>query len=423
MVRDPEAVHSAHPIGLALAVADVNWFSTENLFAELDVPSTALLALRCMDFRNGWRQGLLPWSRSCRPRKWTSERSWKQDLILPSGWMKRYPRLGMRPIAGAVRRFWRAMGPAARRVLVATYPHYHYLWDSVEPQGGLYYALDDYRLYWPRHAEAIQELERRLVHRATATVCVARRRCDELRKLVPQAAAKIHHIPHGTPAPFLASEPLHRPAAPPPDLAVLPRPLLGYVGSISDRLDWEVLNRLALAFPQASIVLVGRLPRLTNSHGWEAAAARLLSRPNVHAVGWRSQLELPGCFAAFDAILIPYDQNHPFNQSCSPTKIMDGLGSGRPIVATAIPECRLYEHLFEVAATPEAFLEAVTRLMDRGFDDGKAAHRHAHAAANRCSLIALRLLRILDRPPEQASPGSSPILPDGGSLRREPYGV
>jgi len=44
-------------------------------------------------------------------------------------------------------------------------------------------------------------------------------------------------------------------------------------------------------------------------------------------------------------ILIPYAQNDRFNRACSPTKIMDGLGSGRPIVATAIPECRLYAYL------------------------------------------------------------------------------
>ena len=51
-------------------------------------------------------------------------------------------------------------------------------------------------------------------------------------------------------------------------------------------------------------------------------------------------------------ILIPYAVDDPFNRASSPTKIADGLGSTRPIVATAIPECRLYEHLFDVAERP-----------------------------------------------------------------------
>ena len=32
--------------------------------------------------------------------------SWEQQLVLPSGWMKRYPRLGMRPIARSIREWW-----------------------------------------------------------------------------------------------------------------------------------------------------------------------------------------------------------------------------------------------------------------------------------------------------------------------------
>ena len=52
--------------------------------------------------------------------------------------------------------------------------------------------------------------------------------------------------------------PLVRPAEPPPDIAHLPRPLLGYVGSLEDRVDWELMDRLSHEFPDASIVVVGR---------------------------------------------------------------------------------------------------------------------------------------------------------------------
>ena len=98
----------------------------------------------------------------------------------------------------------------------------------------------------------------------------------------------------------------------------------------------------------------------------------ILRRPNVHAIGWRPQASLPGYYQAFDVILIPYLREHPFNQVCSPTKIMDGMGSGRPIVATAIPECRLYSELFAVAEDADAFLDAVESIRARGSDDGRA---------------------------------------------------
>src|SRR5690606_7020761 len=43
----------------------------------------------------------------------------------------------------------------------------------------------------------------------------------------------------------------------PPDIARLPRPILGYFGTISERLDFDVLQQLSRHFPTGSIVLIG----------------------------------------------------------------------------------------------------------------------------------------------------------------------
>ena len=60
------------------------------------------------------------------------------------------------------------------------------------------------------------------------------------------------------------------------------------------------------------------------------------------------------------------------------------MGSTRPIVATSIPECRLYEELFDVVETHDAFVEAVAAILKRDSDDGRAADRHAWAASHTC---------------------------------------
>src|SRR5271165_4352155 len=141
----------ALPCPMALAVADINWFTTASLFREIDHPSVSLLALRCLDYQNGWRQGVYPWSQTCRPHTW-GRGSVTCDMILPSGWMKRFPRLGMRPIARAIRDFWHHREAPCQRGLVLTYPHYLHLLDQLAPDVTLYYNVDDYALYWPRHA-------------------------------------------------------------------------------------------------------------------------------------------------------------------------------------------------------------------------------------------------------------------------------
>ncbi len=392
--RSSDAERPAQARGLALAVADVGWFNTENLFREIDREHVSLLMLKCQDYVNGWRRGLYPWSRSCRLRQ-SGPDSWEQQLVLPSGWMKRYPRLGMRPVAGTIRRWWKSQPANRRRGLVMSYPHYMYLRDQLRPDVTVYYNIDDYALYWPDSARQVRELERATVLAADVTICVSRLRADELIAAIPEAAGRIHHVPHGTPTPFLAHEPLERPAQAPLDLAKLPRPYLGYVGSLEDRVDWELLSRLSREFPQASIVVVGRVGEPVAEPWWEECS-RFLSLPNVHALGWRPQEEIARYYQAFDVCLIPYRVDHPFNRVCNPTKIMDAMGSGRPIVATALPECCLHAERFHVVENIEEFTAAVRVILARHSDDGRAGLRHAFARANTCHEMAERVLDLID---------------------------
>jgi hypothetical protein len=91
--------------------------------------------------------------------------------------------------------------------------------------------------------------------------------------------------------------------------------------------------------------------------------------------------------------------DHPFNQACNPTKIMDAMGSGRPIVATAIPECRLHTDRFHVAENADEFIDVVRDILGQQSDDGRAGLRHAYALANTCHGISERILDLIDQCP------------------------
>lgn len=378
---------------LALAVADANWFSTENLFREVPQDGIATLLLKCLDYRNAWQRGAPPW-RWGRPLDQRGPGLWQREFVLPSGWMKRFPTLGMRPIGRSIVRWHETHAPASRLALVMTYPHYLHLRDIVRPDLQIYFNLDDYALYWPRFARRIRELELKAARESDLTVCVSKARADELRRAVPEASAKIRHLPHGVPSTSLAEHAWERPAPPPADLASLPRPLLGYVGTLEDRIDWPLLTRLSEEMPEASIVLVGK--KSTQRGGaWTADYRRCLARPNVHALGWRPQEAIHTYNRAFDVCLIPYRTDHPFNLACSPTKIMDYMVTGRPIVSTALPECRLYDHLFDVASGPDEFLARVRAIVAARSDDGRARLRFDWAGAHTCRHVVDRLIEWL----------------------------
>lgn len=402
------AIESATPTGLrrmALAVADVNWFTTENLFHELKPEESPVLMLRCDDYLNGWRRGGRPWSWN-QPTRRLGPSHWRRDLTLPSGWMKRYPRIGMRAIARTIRSWHRAQAASDPLTLVATYPHYAYLAEQVRPERLVYFNVDDYTLYWPGQAQEIRELERRIVRESCLTVCTSARRAAELCEAVPDASGKIRHLPHGAPGHTIEPSPWTRPAPPPADIAHLPRPILGYVGSLEDRIDWDLLADVARRFPEASIVLIGRVGSQDLS-----ARASCLALSNVHAIGWRSQATIASYNRAFDVCLIPYLVEHPFNQACCPTKIMDTMGSGRPMVSTDLPECRLSSHLFDVVEDPERFLNRVGEILRNGSDDGRSERRWNWAREQSCERVAARLLDWISRSTE----------PDGvtGPLRLE----
>jgi hypothetical protein len=74
---------------------------------------------------------------------------------------------------------------------------------------------------------------------------------------------------------------------------------------------------------------------------------------------------------------------------------MDYMGTGRPIVSTAVPECQLYDHLFHVAANTEEFIDSVRAIVEAHSDDGRATQRFDWAHANTCRRVADQLLSWL----------------------------
>ncbi len=391
-IGGPEAA-PPRPPGFDLVVADASWTWTERLFSPLADLGVRVLLLKACDWRTALAQRR-PWRDWLWPARQLGPNLWEKTFVLPPGWMKTYPRLGMRPIARASKEWHRSLpGPTKPLALAISYPHYLHLRDLLGPQASLYYNMDDYALYWRGRSAAIRRLERQAVRESDLSVFCARARAEELTAAVPEAASRIVHLPHGAPSQSIAPRPLHQPAPPPRDLAALPRPRLGFVGSLEDRLDWTLVERTARDLPSASVVLVGREPAPAHGRAWYRDYLRAVSLPNVHRLGWKSQEEIGRYAAAFDICLIPYRADHPFNRAACPTKVMDYMATSRPVVTTDLPECRLYDDLFEVAPTHDEFLDAIRQVIASGCDDGRAAKRWTAARQSTWESTSASLLR------------------------------
>ena len=116
-----------------------------------------------------------------------------------------------------------------------------------------------------------------------------------------------------------------------PDIADLQEPVLGYFGVIDERIDYELLAKLADADPDWSIAMVGPFAKID--------PATLPQRPNLKWLGARSYVDLPSLTKGMDVCMMPFALNAA-TEYINPTKALEYMAAGRPVVSTALDEVK-----------------------------------------------------------------------------------
>lgn len=112
----------------------------------------------------------------------------------------------------------------------------------------------------------------------------------------------------------------------PPELAALPRPVLGYFGAIDERLDFALVEEVCRQRPDWSVVFLG--PVIPGT-------ALAVSAPNFHWLGPKPYADLPSHIRGFDVCIMPWVQS-ALTAHISPTKTPEYLAGGKPVVSVPI---------------------------------------------------------------------------------------
>jgi glycosyltransferase involved in cell wall biosynthesis len=294
-----------------------------------------------------------------------------------------FPRTAWRVVGPAIERRRDALLARAFRRLGVSRPILWLVrpdcWDlpgKFDEKAIIYQVVDDYLSYpgvTERARVRLDGQERAIGSRANLVIATS----EHLVKLKRHLSSNILHVRNGVDAHTL-EEGKKTGGRTPVCLTDAKRPVYGYIGGITEKLDFDLLETVAARVETdgGCLVLVGpiNVPPGEPSNRVE----RLRASPGVIFTGKKPAEEIPDYVRAFDVGLIPYKMGDQA-RSIDPLKLYEYLAFGKPVVAVDIPSMQSFGKVVRIAKDPDDF----SRLMREAAldkDDMRAAERRALAS-------------------------------------------
>ncbi|RYZ05792.1 MAG: glycosyltransferase, partial [Comamonadaceae bacterium] len=284
---------------------------------------------------------------------------------------------------------------------------------GLQPQGVIYDCMDELAAFAHAPRQLLQR-ESALFHIADLVFTGGRALYEAKR----DRNANVHCFPSSVDAAHFAraiAAPGEQPATHEAQFHIA-QPRLGYFGVIDERIDLGLIAALAQAHPEWQVVMVGPVVKID--------PATLPQAANLHWLGQRSYDELPELVAGWDVCLMPFALNDS-TRFISPTKTLEYLAAGRPVVSTPIRDvANTYAGVVAIAEGPAAFIAACQDAMTM---DGPT---RAHQATARETLLAATswdatidaMLVLITATAAAKGIGSTPASPGGVNVRQATAG-
>lgn len=327
-------------------------------------------------------QRIRNWSRGLRATRDAGAIRIVSPLAIPGGAfaLERVLNLGLLKLqlGPALRRL-----PHARRVLWIGLPTWAALdlADLVRPDLLVYYCGDAFAEV-PGVRQTLRASERRIVVRSDLVFANSAALVEHCRRLGARDAI---FVPVGID--LSASQAAREGRVPmPPDLRGLRGRLIGYMGGLNHKVDVSLLDAVADAFPEDTLVVLGSV---------EDPRYRPRSRANVVILGERPYDDIAAYLVRFAVCLIPYVVNE-FTASVYPGKLDNYLAACRPVVSTPLPEVLPYAPVVHIAGTLPDFVRALATELERPDTAQARAERLGLARRNSYEGIVATMVEAME---------------------------
>lgn len=134
----------------------------------------------------------------------------------------------------------------------------------------------------------------------------------------------------------------------------------GTVGALdSYKIDFDLIYNVAKQKPDWNFIFIGA-PVVDNNHA--TATHQVRSLPNIRFIGSIPHEQVPAYVHQFNICLIPYKASR-YNEASFPLKFWEFMATGKPIIASGLPELKEYQHLIKYISSPQEFITAGEQLL------------------------------------------------------------
>ncbi len=260
-----------------------------------------------------------------------------------------------------------------RPILYLLHPKFNRYVGRLREKLVVYHVLDEYTGYLGANREKLAAEEETLLHRADLTIC-ASRLLEATKRRTNRSA---YFVPNGVDFDHFSGR-QGMPVTVPADVRNIPRPRVGYIGRICDKLDFLLLLDVAKGLPGHSFCFAGQAMVVKREN--RVVFEEWSNLPNVYLLGNKKPDELPAYLRAFDVAVMPYVVSDDTRQRY-PLKLHEYFAAGKPVVSVPLPCLDEFDGLVRTAGRSDEWRRALGESVkenDRRFDEMRreTAMRH-----------------------------------------------
>lgn len=247
----------------------------------------------------------------------------------------------------------------------------------------VYEYIDELKVF-PGNLHEMERIHDHMTQSAQIVVATA----DKLYQRVKNQREDVILAPNGVDFEFIRQK-MDEVQKPPSDIKKLvqqKKPIIGYYGALARWFDYELLAYAAEVRPQYNFLLIGPDYDGSQQH------SRIGQLPNVFWLGVKPYSILPGYLKYFDVATIPFTLDE-ITHSTSPLKLFEYMTGQKPIVTTAMNECKKYPVIL-IAENKEDYINKIDRALELRED---AQYLDALLQTAQENTWDMRAAQILDR--------------------------